>query len=338
MKTRLPQEMLERVSEILTDAADVQKNDFTAENMMLAAYLTNPKMEPRDCAERYNDFFARVYNTMEYTGDKVIRSFKTIGLGHIGKREKLVGECVKLGNRLLKALAENDGSLLDDEFDTVIKSHPQAARLIIIAMLEQDEGLKAMKNRKNVFRLNKTFAKRCLYDIMKLLNEEEKPKIAPEEYVDEIKHLTSSLNRANSRIAMLRMQMEEQIEEERIQVQTEFIAKLNSARYGCILDMLMSAQAGFRKLRRSGTELPIEISSVPVVTRKLLQFVEDCGIEPMEEVGEELIISSADLEKYEYEGTPFESSEDEKAVKVISPGWEMYEKGIVISAPKVKEV
>ena len=37
MKTRLPQEMLERVSEILTDAADVQKNDFTAENMMLAA-------------------------------------------------------------------------------------------------------------------------------------------------------------------------------------------------------------------------------------------------------------------------------------------------------------
>ena len=50
------------------------------------------------------------------------------------------------------------------------------------------------------------------------------------------------------------------------------------------------------------------------------------------------IVKAGDVEFWNYEGTPFTSAEEEKQVKVISPGWIYSEKQVQISRPKVKEV
>ena len=115
------------------------------------------------------------------------------------------------------------------------------------------------------------------------------------------------------------------------------ISMLNSEKYGYILDLLVSAQNGFRLLRKKGP-IPFEIKSVQSLVRRLMEFVEDCDVVPILEIGERLSVRANEIDGYLYDGTPFASSDDTKQVEVISPGWKVFEKDIVISYPRVKEL
>ena len=115
------------------------------------------------------------------------------------------------------------------------------------------------------------------------------------------------------------------------------ISMLNSEKYGYILDLLLSAQDGFRQLRKKGP-IPFEIKSVQSLTRRLLEFVEDCGIVPMLEIGERLTVQASELSGYSYDGTPFSGPDETKEVEVVSTGWEAPEKEIILSYPRVREV
>lgn len=84
--------------------------------------------------------------------------------------------------------------------------------------------------------------------------------------------------------------------------------------------------------------LPLEINGLLIMVRKLVQFLRDSHINPMLKPESLRIVKAGDVEFWNYEGTPFTCAEEEKQVKVISPGWIYSEKQVQISRPKVKEV
>ena len=92
-----------------------------------------------------------------------------------------------------------------------------------------------------------------------------------------------------------------------------------------------------RQMRREGKMVPIEIASLPSLVRQLLQFVDDCNITPIMELGEELTINAVEASNYKYQGKPFANNEETKTVIVISTGWEIKEKEFTISLPTVQE-
>ena len=53
---------------------------------------------------------------------------------------------------------------------------------------------------------------------------------------------------------------------------------------------------------------------------------------------DEKIVKASDIEFCDYEGTPFADKDDEKIVRVISPGWLYTDKDIQIARPKIKEL
>ena len=163
--------------------------------------------------------------------------------------------------------------------------------------------------------------------------------LAYEQEKHKVKLLSSALERANMAMEDLQTEFEERLEEEKAANLTEFFARLNSEKYGCILDELLNVHKGIRGLSKQGVELPIEISGLFILIVKLAQFVRDSHIEPIMKVNEIKKIKAEDLLSCEYDGTPFKDNNDEKSVKVLSSGW-VYkgENEIQIARPKLKEI
>jgi len=145
------------------------------------------------------------------------------------------------------------------------------------------------------------------------------------------------LERTNTMLQDLQKEFEEQLEESRIKELTDFFAKLNSEKYGCILDELLQVRKGAEALKKSDYELPLEINGMLIMVKKLIQFVKDSHIEPVMKLHSIRQVIAADIEFCNYEGTPFSSKDEVKTVKVISPGWIYRDKEIQIARPKVKE-
>ena len=73
------------------------------------------------------------------------------------------------------------------------------------------------------------------------------------------------------------------------------------------------------------------------MVKKLIQFVRDSHIEPIMKVNSVREVVASDIEYCNYDGSPFESPEEKKKIKVISSGWVYKDKDLQISRPKVKE-
>ena len=188
------------------------------------------------------------------------------------------------------------------------------------------------------------FINDCLDAIIDLITERtQQPKqntkinLTVATYEEKIYQLTVALNRANNLITRLQDSYEEQVIEIRTEEELKIISKLNSEKYGYILDLLISAQNGFKNLRKKGI-IPFEIKSAQSLVRRLMEFVEDCAIVPMFEIGERFQVQANELDGYSYEGTPFNNATEIKQVEVICPGWRIMDKEIVIYYPIVKEV
>ena len=135
----------------------------------------------------------------------------------------------------------------------------------------------------------------------------------------------------------LQEEFEEQLEESKVREMTEFFAKLNSDRYGYILDELLQINKGAEVLRKNGYTLPLEINGMIIMLKQLIQFVKDNHIEPIMKINSIRQVLATDIEFCNYEGTPFASGNEVKTVRVVSPGWVYKDKEIQISRPKVKE-
>lgn len=159
--------------------------------------------------------------------------------------------------------------------------------------------------------------------------------------IDGLKNKIDSLNMALERQADMMSDMQDefdrQLEDSKSTELTEFFSKLNSEKYGCILDELLSLRAGVGNVKKSGYELPVEINGIIIVFKKMLQFIKDSHINPMMKVGDVQEVFASDIEFCEYIGEPFKTADDIKEVVVASPGWVYKDKNIQISRPKLIE-
>ncbi len=172
-------------------------------------------------------------------------------------------------------------------------------------------------------------------------NEDDAKKVSEkneDEFVQELLQLERERDRANNLLSKLQAEFDVRVSDNKKEVQENLIKELNSSKYDYILDKLTTVQNGLRQLRRERIAVPLQINSVPSLVREMMQFIEDCGITPMLELGEEFEISGKETEYYVYEGNPFHSVDEKKMVRVVSTGWEIKEKELIISQPTVKEI
>jgi len=118
----------------------------------------------------------------------------------------------------------------------------------------------------------------------------------------------------------------------------EFFSRLNSEKYGCILDEVLNARNGVRQLRKKNIPLPPEIGGLFILIERLAQFIRDSEINPIMKPGLVQNMRLDEVESCDYEGSPFLNTKESKRVKVLSPGWIYKDKDVQISRPRLKEV
>ena len=159
-----------------------------------------------------------------------------------------------------------------------------------------------------------------------------------EQAIRRIEQLEAQLDRTNCMLQDIQEEFAEQLEESRVKELTEFFSKLNSDKYGSILDELLSVRKGIDDVKKEGYVLPTQISGLIIMIKQLMMFVRNSHIEPIMKTNAVIEVCAADVEFCNYEGTPFTNSTERKKVKILSPGWVYKDKDIQISRPKVKEI
>jgi hypothetical protein len=134
-------------------------------------------------------------------------------------------------------------------------------------------------------------------------------------------------------IKKLKEEMAAKEEKIREEVIYNFFSKLNSEKYGYLMDAIASANYLFMQKKESGKE---PNNTFLLFTNVFLSCCKDLGVEQILPIGKELVITKADaVKKYKYFGEPFKSNERKK-VTVVFPGWKYKDR--IISLPTVKEI
>lgn len=334
---------MEEISQIIIETSQKQRKDFWEENLILELCCENPDDHPRVIAETYN----MLVKDANKNGNDIIRVFRKCKLEKISERISLIRKSKRNAQYVLEAIEKNDPeplSIVQTDLDT----HIQSRRLLLLSLAIAWKSNLSNEAYQYLLRMNRDFSNECIDTILDLITERGggikrqdqdrgQDSEACEAYREEIYRLNTALNRANNLVTRLQESFEEQMIEMRAEEEMRMISMLNSEKYGYILDLLISAQSGFRQLRKKGP-IPFEIKSVQSLVRRLLEFVEDCDIIQMFEIGEQLSVKASELDGYSYNGQPFADSDEVKQVEVISPGWKLREKDLVISYPRVKEI
>ena len=347
MERFISKERLEIISGIVVENSRKMNKSFADENEVIAVYCQDPNMQLRVCAERCNSVFGTSYN-----GDDIIRIFGGMYMNNPSFRKAVFNDANDAAALVLDALRgdsekcdeierrmkENDGRIIKT------KSR-QFERIALISMFEAAPELAALPCHDMLFELNRDYAKdtfNAIADIIKVDKRKsrsvKKQYASSEEYEQEILRLETNLNRKELMLERLQNEFDSRLEECRAEESVKLISMLNSPKYGYILDVLLQAQRGISAIRREKRTIPIEIKSLPILVRRILQFVGDCGIMPMLEVGSVIKVKADEIDGYNYEGSPFTDDDDVKTAEVISPGWIIGDKQIVISNPGLKEV
>jgi hypothetical protein len=119
---------------------------------------------------------------------------------------------------------------------------------------------------------------------------------------------------------------------------TTFIADLNEDKAGNVLDNLYLSYIGYQSLLEEGWQPERwEVENLPMSISLFLDFLRKNGFVQVKEIGDIMQIGLNDAnELYRYRGSPFQSSDDIKKVKVIIPGWKKDDELVI--RPKVNEI
>ena len=155
---------------------------------------------------------------------------------------------------------------------------------------------------------------------------------------DKIELLENMLNRSDILLKDLQDEFDARIKQSHQDDLIEFFSRLNSEKYGCILDEVLNARNGVRQLRKKNIQLPPEIGGLFILIEKFAQFIRDSEINPIMKPGATQNMRLDEVESCDYEGSPFLNTTEVKRVKVLSPGWVYKNKDVQISRPRLKEV
>ena len=332
------------------------KDDIVMEGRLFSIICTDFDMGPTKCAIEMNDRYG-----YDLTGDEVIQIFRNRRMAHPVERKELLQWADSVADAFARAI---DGRKEDFEVYEELrkqpalkcgKKHDSQDRMAAIMIYSKYPEVDLYDDSNSLLLLGNTLARYYFYDISDVICEvygfplyrEKKNqqvqtkielKLTYEQALRRVEYLENSLERTNTLLQDLQEEFDEQLEASKVKELAEFFTKLNSERYGCILDELLVLKKGMEELRKSNYELPIEINGLLIMVKKLIQFVRDSHIDPIMKVDSIKEVVASDVEFCNYEGTPFVSKEDVKTVKVVSLGWIYKDKEVQISRPKVKEV
>ncbi len=337
---KIVNKLLHEIESACVKIAAQQLKDFSYENYVLIAYAEDPFMQPRECAAYANRLFASDEN-----GDSVIRIFKNCRFGAVADRERIFQNARCNAERIL-CLMENAQYSVDDveQIRQDCTEHGNGKRVALLCLFWLSPQLRASDAFAHVVKTNKGFAADCLDAILDLLIGECPNAISThssksiEEYESELFKMDASLKRTERLLTRLQDEFDDRLEEYKQNAQIEFLTALNSSKYGHLLDLAVTARKGFKLLRQKKVDVPFEISATATLVRRILEFVEDCDVEPIMELDDEFDVNADEASRYTYEGTPFVDARQAKRVTVVATGWMHRQSEIVLSNPRVKEL
>lgn len=335
MQVKIPDHLMQRINAGMKEISSQQRNPFTDENRMLLLCSANPQLEPREIGEQFTARYGALHNGKTLNGDGVIRMLRLCRLAHAEEREELLSAANDAAAVLLHALA---GSKKAQTQLQLAHKHPNFKRLVLLSMLRQSNQLSRSPAADCILRMNKDFSREALDFLVDQLAPAPSDAAVLDEKQQEIDALRASLSRTKKLLADLQESFDIQLEESRQQIEEDFISQLNAAEYGYILDQMAAASQGFQRMRRENVRIPVEIRSMQTLVRRLHEFIEDCGVTAITESGICLDVTAEQAAKYQYEGSPFSDSREVKRVEIVSPGWEIKEKDMVLAQPRIREV
>ncbi len=327
-------------------------NDIVLENMLLQVLCANIKLSPAVCAEKIFNKYA-----FSCSVDDIIRIYRDYKINTLERRTEVFEGATALAVLLEKSINGSQQSLelyYGAYKKFMEKKHERNNRIILAMVLQNIPDLLQEDDRELILNLGNTMCKYLLYDIENAVTfaygfngyigagskklAEKPQQLDQKDFLQKIASLESALEQSNLLLSDLQNEFDERLEAVKLQEMSDFFGRLNSDKYGCILDELLELRKGIDVIKKSGYSLPLEINGLLIMVRKLVQFVRDSHINPILKPNSVRCVKAADVEFWNYEGSVFANSEEEKQVMVISPGWIYTEKQVQISRPKVKEV
>lgn len=331
------------------------KEDIVMENRIFSIICHDPEMGPIGCARAMEERYGA-----HLTGDEIVQVFRSRRMANPHERRELLLWAQELAGYFSEAVVgDRDGF---DKFEEQRKSpalkngkrHDSQERIAAIMIFEAHPEIDLYDDFESLCLLGNTLARYFFYDMADTLayvygfpqfhaekkkerKDEKKEQMSYEQALRRVEQLENALDRANIMLQDLQDEFEEQLEAGKAKELADFFVKLNSEKYGCILDELLIVRKGVDRLRKSDYELPMEINGLLIMVKKLIQFVRDSHIEPVMKIQSVREVTAADVGFCNYEGTAFASPGEKKKVRVISPGWVYKDKELQISRPKVKE-
>ncbi len=330
------------------------KEDIVRENRIFSIICRDHDIEPRKCAVKMGERFG-----CSLTGNEVIQVLRSRKLSNQSERKELLQWAGEVADYFAKALGGSRESYEKFEKrrkEPALKSgkkHDSQDRMAALMIYEKYPEIDIYDDSDSLMLLGSTLARYFFYDMADAVSEvygfpqhrEEKKKVQPapakqmtyEQALKRISQLENTLERTNTMLQDLQDEFDEQLEASKAKELADFFTRLNSEKYGWILDELLVVRKGMDELRKNNYELPIEINGLLIMVKKLIQFVRDSHIEPIMKINSVKEVVASDVEFCNYEGTPFASMDETKKVKVVSPGWIYKDKELQISRPKFKE-
>lgn len=327
-------------------------NNIVEENRIFAVFCDEPHISPSKCAEKVSEKFG--YNI---TCNDVINILKGRHFYNQNERRAVFELAEQLADLFGKAASGDKKAFAEFEYlrnsstDSDNTPHKSQGRICAIMIYSKFPEIVTEGDEDILYTFGDTIGKYFFYDVSDTIRKiygypmRKKPKtdkrntpcISVEQAMERIINLETELDRTVKMLEELQTEFDEQLEESKIKEMTDFFAKLNSERYGCILDQLLMLNKGVDELRKKGCELPLEINGLLIVIKKMIQFVKDSHIDPILKPNSVRTVTASDVEYYDYIGSPFSNETEEKSVRTLSPGWIFRDKEIQISRPRVKE-
>ena len=322
-------------------------DDYVLENRVLKLFCEEKSLDPRRCADEMNDRY-----DADLSNDGVIRILKANRLSYQAKRAELINWAEETMETFAKALESHKPKDYED-FMTLRNKGVQtrdderykiqeriACLMLYVRHPELDSGTDA----DTLEKFGNAYMKHLLYDISDFLknicikqknNSRGDKKDSQQDKIDLLENM---LNRSDMMLKDLQDEFDARIRESHQDEMVEFFSRLNSEKYGCILDAVLSARNGVRQLRKDKVQLPPEIGGLFILIERLAQFIRDSEINPILKPGSVLNMRLDEVEACDYEGSPFLNTTEVKRVKVLSPGWVYKNKDVQIARPRLKEI
>lgn len=350
----------------INDNIHYDKDNILTENRIFAIFALNPALTCQECATKFSKQFRKI-------SEREIRDIlEDLGITDDLTRAEILKwsqDTVTKFETALKSATPQNFSLYLNCFKEKKREKMRTSefrrtdeirrRIFCIMLFKKNRLLMSKEDTKLLEKFGNKYSKDLSFDINDILmnlcgvqresatqkavrratetlkKELEKQEIENDTLKNDIEEHRKALEKQEIENDTLKNDIEEQLQDERI----NFFAALNSEKYGCILDEIINALNGRKKLRKQNIELPLEINGIFVLVDKIAKFVKNNGINPVMEPGAIKNMSVGEIEAWnaEYSGTPFANADEIKRVKVISPGWYYKDKEIQISRPKLLE-